>query len=80
MWATMSATSRGWAADIFESYVGSVIATIAIGATSAQILSDQRLAAVTLPVLYVMIGLLASVVGIFSMKAIGEDEPGGSAA
>ncbi len=58
----------GMGADIFESYVGSVIATIAIGATSAEIMSGQRLAAITLPILYVMFGLLASFVGIFSMK------------
>ncbi len=58
----------GMGADIFESYVGSVIATIAIGATSAQIMSAQRLEAVTLPILYVMFGLLASFAGIFSMK------------
>ncbi len=58
----------GMGADIFESYVGSVIATIAIGATSVEIMSGQRLAAITLPILYVMFGLLASFVGIFSMK------------
>ncbi|UCF20924.1 MAG: sodium-translocating pyrophosphatase [Gemmatimonadota bacterium] len=58
----------GMGADIFESYVGSVIATIAIGATSTQIMAGQRLDAVMLPILYVMFGLLASFVGIFSMK------------
>jgi K(+)-stimulated pyrophosphate-energized sodium pump len=62
-------------ADIFESYVASVIATIAIGATSAQILNDQRLAAVALPVLFVMIGLVASFIGVFSMKVLERISP-----
>jgi len=65
----------GMGADIFESYVGSVIATIAIGATSVQILSTQRLEAITLPVLYVMFGLVASLVGIFSMKLMEKMNP-----
>jgi K(+)-stimulated pyrophosphate-energized sodium pump len=65
----------GMGADIFESYVGSIIATIAIGATSLQILSDQRLEAITLPVLYVMFGLLASIIGVFSMKAMERMNP-----
>jgi K(+)-stimulated pyrophosphate-energized sodium pump len=60
----------GMGADIFESYVGSVIATIAIGATSAQIMTGQRLEAITLPILFVMFGLVASVIGVFSMKAM----------
>jgi K(+)-stimulated pyrophosphate-energized sodium pump len=40
----------GLGADIFESYVGSVIATIALAATSLLIPDEQRLAAVLLPV------------------------------
>ena len=65
----------GMGADIFESYVGSVIATIAIGATSPAILGAQRLEAVALPVLYVMLGLVASVIGIFSMKLLERMSP-----
>jgi K(+)-stimulated pyrophosphate-energized sodium pump len=65
----------GMGADIFESYVGSVIATIAIGATSVQIMAGQRLEAVTLPVLYIMFGLLASFAGIFSMKVMERMNP-----
>jgi K(+)-stimulated pyrophosphate-energized sodium pump len=57
----------GMGADIFESYVGSVIATIAIGATHASFVG-YRLEAITLPILYIMAGLLASVVGIASMR------------
>ncbi|MEE8550630.1 MAG: sodium-translocating pyrophosphatase [Gemmatimonadota bacterium] len=65
----------GMGADIFESYVGSLIATIAIGATTIDIASSQRLGAVTLPLLYVMIGLLASFIGIFSMKLMEKIDP-----
>ena len=65
----------GMGADIFESYVGSIIATIAIGATSATILSTQRLEAITLPILYVMFGLVASLIGVFSMKLMEKMNP-----
>ncbi len=65
----------GMGADIFESYVGSVIATIAIAATSAQIMASQRLEAVAMPILYVMIGLMASLIGIFSMKLMERINP-----
>ncbi len=58
----------GMGADIFESYVGSVIATIAIGATWAQIASGERLEAIAMPIIYVMLGLVASFIGIYSMK------------
>ena len=57
----------GMGADIFESYVGSVVATIAIAAT-APIFAGQRLEAIALPVLYIMIGLVTSLIGIASMR------------
>jgi K(+)-stimulated pyrophosphate-energized sodium pump len=74
----------GMGADIFESYVGSIIATIAIGAT---VFGDalSRLAAspatgpeetvvkgflMSLPLMLVAIGLIASLVGIAAMRAL----------
>ena len=57
----------GMGADIFESYVGSVIATIAIAATSSSFVG-HRLEAMVLPILYIMIGLVTSVIGIASMR------------
>jgi len=57
----------GMGADIFESYVGAVIASIAIAATHASFVG-HRLEAVALPVIYVMLGLVASFVGIASMR------------
>jgi len=57
----------GMGADIFESYVGSVIATIAIGASSAMFAAN-RAEAVALPLLTIMLGMVASLVGIALMK------------
>ena len=64
----------GMGADIFESYVGSVVATIAIGATSPA-LADHRAAAIALPIVAVMVGLLASFVGIAAMKVLEKMNP-----
>jgi K(+)-stimulated pyrophosphate-energized sodium pump len=66
--------TAGMGADIFESYVGSVIATIAIGATSA-IYAANRLEAVTLPLLTIAVGLLASLVGIGVMRLMERSNP-----
>ena len=65
----------GMGADIFESYVGSVVATIVIGATSPLIMDGQRLAAISLPILLVMAGLLASVVGVLAMRVLERANP-----
>jgi K(+)-stimulated pyrophosphate-energized sodium pump len=64
----------GMGADIFESYVGSVVATIAIGATSAALASNV-VGAVALPLLTVMVGLIASLVGIAMMKVLERSNP-----
>jgi K(+)-stimulated pyrophosphate-energized sodium pump len=64
----------GMGADIFESYVGSIIATIAIGASSAMFAAN-RAEAVALPLLVVMFGLLASLVGIAMMKVLERFNP-----
>ncbi len=62
----------GMGADIFESYVGSIIATIAIGATMGSTSPDKWMA---YPLMVVTIGLIASVVGIFSMKFLSKFSP-----
>jgi K(+)-stimulated pyrophosphate-energized sodium pump len=64
----------GMGADIFESYVGSVVATIAIGATAAS-LAGSRMEAVSLPILTIMVGLVASLVGIGMMKVLERTDP-----
>ena len=59
----------GMGADIFESYVGSVIATIAIGAT-ATMAATTPLPWMALPLIIAMAGLVASVIGIFSIQVL----------
>ncbi len=61
--------TAGMGADIFESYVGSVIATIAIGAT-AGMFAAQRFEAIALPILTISVGLVASVLGILIMRVL----------
>ena len=66
----------GMGADIFESYVGSVVATIAIGATSASIAAGgSTVQAVALPIITIVIGLLASLVGIVAMRVLERSSP-----
>ena len=65
----------GMGADIFESYVGSIVATIAIGATSVA-LAASTAEAVALPVITVLVGLVCSVIGIGTMKLLERTEPG----
>ncbi|CAN5279653.1 sodium-translocating pyrophosphatase [soil metagenome] len=66
--------TAGMGADIFESYVGSVVATIAIGATSA-LYAAHRAEAVALPILTIAVGLLASLVGIGLMRLLERSDP-----
>ncbi len=63
----------GMGADLFESYVGAVIATIAIGASLPGI--ADRLNAVALPVVLVMAGLVASLLAIASLRLLGRAAP-----
>ncbi|MGH7569783.1 MAG: sodium-translocating pyrophosphatase [Gemmatimonadales bacterium] len=66
----------GMGADIFESYVGAVIATIAIGATSG--LVGNRVDAVALPVVFTVAGLFASLIGIAALRALERGSPAGA--
>src|SRR5688500_4216027 len=65
----------GMGADIFESYAGAVIAAIAIAATSAVILPGQRMAAITLPIVLIIVGLIASLIGVGAMKVLERSNP-----
>ena len=60
----------GMGADIFESYVGAVIATVALAATSPAIALEARGNAIALPIAMTVIGLLASLIGIGAMKLL----------
>jgi K(+)-stimulated pyrophosphate-energized sodium pump len=79
--------TAGMGADIFESYVGSIVATIAIGATMTTLPVGDQLVAVTpearaglmsLPLGLAAVGLLASLVGIASMKVLERGSPAGA--
>ena len=63
----------GMGADIFESYVGAIIATIAIAATSPVI--TNRAAAAALPVVFAMLGLGASVLSILLFRVLEKSSP-----
>jgi K(+)-stimulated pyrophosphate-energized sodium pump len=77
----------GMGADIFESYVGSIVATIAIGATllpdglalmkADQMVSDESIKAIlmALPLILALIGLVASFIGIGSMRILKKYSP-----
>ena len=67
----------GLGADIFESYVGSIVATMAIAATSAT-LATTPVEGVALPILTVVVGLLASMFGILMMKVLERTDPAGA--
>ncbi|MBW2451043.1 MAG: sodium/proton-translocating pyrophosphatase, partial [Deltaproteobacteria bacterium] len=66
--------TAGMGADIFESYVGSVIATIAIGATTTMAPADP-VRWMSLPLIVIAIGLVASIVGIASIKIFEDKHP-----
>jgi K(+)-stimulated pyrophosphate-energized sodium pump len=79
----------GMGADIFESFVGSVIATVAIGATmtlTPEILANFpgmaetaiKLKYMAFPVLVVIAGLLSSFVGVFSIRIFQSGSPAGA--
>ncbi len=65
----------GMGADLFESYVGAVISTIFIGSTAGAILGTSNQGAMALAMILPMIGLVASVVGIGSMKTLASSKP-----
>ena len=63
----------GMGSDIFESYCGAMIASIAIAATMAV---EIRSAMMALPLALASIGLLASLVGIVVIRLRSSSEPG----
>jgi K(+)-stimulated pyrophosphate-energized sodium pump len=57
--------TAGMGADLFESYVGSVVASMAIGATMT-----GSIRWMSLPLVLIGLGLIASVIGIISISAL----------
>ncbi len=63
--------TAGMGADIFESYVGSVIASIAIASTSVNFVApEMQSRALILPIALVILGLISSIIGILSMQVL----------
>ncbi len=62
--------TAGMGADLFESYVGSVVAAMAIGATFT-----DPIARMSLPLVLISIGLIASLIGIWSMGILKKMNP-----
>jgi K(+)-stimulated pyrophosphate-energized sodium pump len=60
----------GMGADLFESYVGSIVAAIAIGATL-----PEPFTWMLFPIVVVMAGLCSSVVGVLSMSVLQRMDP-----
>jgi K(+)-stimulated pyrophosphate-energized sodium pump len=75
--------TAGMGADIFESYVGSIIATLAIAAAASPELLAKlgsngeatRSAAMLLPLVLVTFGLIFSFAGIYAMKRFQDKDP-----
>ena len=68
----------GMGADIFESYVNSIIATIAIAATmslGALGWEGIQTSYIALPLVLAMVGFVASLVGVWSVKVLGKAGP-----
>lgn len=62
--------TAGMGADLFESYAGSVIASIAIGATLTPAINY-----ISLPVILIAIGLISSWIGVFSINILKNFNP-----
>lgn len=59
----------GMGADLFESYVGSIISTITLGAVAGS------LAKSVFPLILSAVGIVASMIGTFIVKAVKADDP-----
>ncbi len=58
----------GMGADLYESYVGSIVATMALGA-SAFVKLGLGLQSITVPALVAAVGVIASIIGTFFVRA-----------
>ena len=68
--------TAGMGADIFESYVGSVIATIAIAAAASNFVDpSMQSKALLLPIALIIVGLVASIIGVFCMQLLKNINP-----
>jgi K(+)-stimulated pyrophosphate-energized sodium pump len=66
--------TAGMGVDLLESYVGAIVATVALGAYSAAY-ANNRVEAVALPLLLAAAGFLASLVALGAVRAIKNTNP-----
>lgn len=59
----------GMGADLYESYCGSILATAALGAAAFMTDIDTQYKAIIAPMLIAAVGILLSIIGIFTVKA-----------
>ena len=62
----------GMGADIFESFVGSIIAAMVIAAASTGLGDDYLM----IPIVLAIVGYIASIIGVFSISAMKNMDPG----
>ena len=65
----------GMGADLFESYVGSIIAAMAVGASIAVARGTSALAYVVLPLVVAAVGIAASVLATFFVRISADKNP-----
>ncbi|MDR2652547.1 MAG: sodium-translocating pyrophosphatase, partial [Prevotellaceae bacterium] len=58
----------GMGADLYESYCGAILATAALGASAFVLKPDMQLKAVFAPMLIAAIGIILSIIGIFTVR------------
>lgn len=66
--------TAGMGADLFESYVGAVVAAIAIGATMG-INQTDKLKWMSYPLFLITVGLVASMLGVYSINFLNKMSP-----
>ena len=62
----------GMGADIFESFVGSIIAAMVIAAASSNLGDDYLM----IPIVLAIVGYIASIIGVFSISVMKNMDPG----
>lgn len=70
----------GLGADLLESYIESIIASMAIASSIGLALASKETASVLsfLPLYYVAVGIIASILGVLFVKMTGKNNPQGS--
>jgi len=64
----------GMGADLYESYVGSIIATSALGAAANMLNGQLQMKYTILPMLIAALGILASIIGVYIIKVLDGDD------